>query len=70
MKKKGGRILNHLKLILMKNEFGVIELTKNELIECNGGMVMLIIGLFLPNFERFVDFVEGAKEGYERATNA
>jgi hypothetical protein len=54
----------------MKNEFGVIELTKNELIECNGGMVMLIIGLFLPNFKRFVDFVEGAKEGYERATNA
>jgi hypothetical protein len=54
----------------MKNEFGVIELTKNELIECNGGMVMLIIMLFTLDYKRFVDFVDGVRDGYERATNA
>jgi hypothetical protein len=54
----------------MKNEFGVIELTKNELNECNGGMVLLIITWFIPNFKKYQDFVEGIKEGYERALNA
>jgi hypothetical protein len=70
MRKKGGSFMNHLKMIFMKNEFGVIELTNNELNECNGGMLQLIITLFIPNFKNFQDFIQGAHEGYERATTA
>ena len=54
----------------MKNDFGVIELTKNDLIECNGGMVMLIITLFIPTFKKYQDFIEGVRDGFDRALNA
>jgi hypothetical protein len=52
----------------MGNKFGLTDLTQNELIECNGGWVQLVIGLFLPSIKRITDFVDGYKEGYNRGT--
>jgi hypothetical protein len=52
----------------MENKFGLTDLTENELKECNGGMFMSVIALFLTTEKKVLDFVQGVKEGYERAT--
>jgi len=52
----------------MGNEFGIIDLSENELKECNGGFVMLVIRLFIPTIKGILGFTEGLKEGYDRAT--
>jgi hypothetical protein len=52
----------------MVNKFGLIDLTENELKECNGGLFMSVISLFLATGKKVLDFVQGIKEGYERAT--
>jgi hypothetical protein len=52
----------------MENKFGLTDLTENELKECNGGMFMSVIALFLATEKKVLDFLEGVKEGYERAT--
>ena len=52
----------------MEDKFGLTELSENELKECNGGFVMLIISAFMPSVKKILDFVEGVKEGYNRAT--
>jgi hypothetical protein len=54
----------------MENKFGLTELTENELKECNGGFVKLIIACFMPSVKRILDFIEGVKEGYDGATTA
>jgi hypothetical protein len=51
----------------MENKFGLIDLSESELRECNGGL-MLVISLFLASGKKVLDFMEGIKEGYERAT--
>jgi hypothetical protein len=53
----------------MENKFGLIDLTESELKECNGGTS--IISFLLANncVKRLIDFVEGVKEGYARATS-
>jgi hypothetical protein len=68
MRKKWGRFQWPSNYIIMENKFGLIELTENELKECNGGS---IIAYFLASncVKRLIDFVEGVKEGYERATS-
>jgi hypothetical protein len=51
----------------MENKFGLTDLTESELKECNGGS---IIAYFLASncVKRLIEFAEGVKEGYERAT--
>lgn len=51
----------------MGNKFGIIELSENELKECNGGFFMSVISLFMTSGKKVIDFVEGVKEGYDRA---
>ena len=53
----------------MENKFDLIDLNENELRECNGGFVMLIIRIFTPTVKGIIGFVEGLKEGYERGTS-
>jgi hypothetical protein len=54
----------------MENKFDLIDLNEDELRECNGGFVMLIIRIFTPTVKGIIGFVEGVKEGYERGTAA
>jgi hypothetical protein len=71
MKKKWGeRIKYQLKLKVMENNFGLIDLSDHELNECNGGSVMLIISALMagPCVKRLHDFIDGVRAGYEQAT--
>jgi hypothetical protein len=53
----------------MGNKFGLIDLSEKELKECNGGLFMSVIALFLASGEKVFDLMAGLKEGYERATS-
>ena len=48
----------------MENNFCLTELSDHELKECNGGMFMSVIALFLATGEKVRDLVEGVIEGY------
>jgi hypothetical protein len=52
----------------MENKYGLTDLSDLELKECNGGLFMSVIALFLATGKKALDLVEGIKEGYERAT--
>lgn len=53
----------------MEKNYGVIDLNENELEENNGGAFpMLIIGALIPRIDRIIDFLDGLKEGYIKAT--
>lgn len=53
----------------MGNDYGLIDLTENELREQNGGVFpMLLIRLFTPTIEGFYGFINGFREGYTRTT--
>jgi hypothetical protein len=52
----------------MKNKYDLIELSDSELMECNGGKSMIDFLLASNCVIRLMDFVEGLKEGYARAT--
>ena len=52
----------------MENKFGLTDLSDHELKELNGGFLMSVIAFFLASGKKVLDFVEGVKEGYERAT--
>jgi hypothetical protein len=52
----------------MENKFGLIDLSDHELKECNGGMSIISFFLASNCVKRILDFAEGVKEGYERAT--
>ena len=69
MRKKGGRFsIVYIIIKIMEKKLGLTELSEKELIECNGGFfAQLIITAFIPTFEKVKDFVEGLKEGYQRA---
>lgn len=54
----------------METKIKLIDLSENELKECNGGFVLLVIKLFIPTIKGILGFGEGVKEGYERATVA
>jgi len=53
----------------MENKFVLIDLTEIELKECNGGMSIISYFLASNCVKRLIEFVEGAKEGYARATS-
>ena len=53
----------------MGKNYGLIDLCENELKEISGGMRMLVISFFLPNFDRFQNFMNGLREGYEHTTS-
>jgi hypothetical protein len=53
----------------MGNKFGLIDLTESELKECNGGASIISFFLATNCVKRLLDFVEGVKEGYIRATS-
>jgi hypothetical protein len=50
----------------MENKFGLIDLSDHELKECNGGMISFFLASYCV--KRILDFAEGVKEGYVRAT--
>jgi hypothetical protein len=54
----------------MEKNFGLTELTQNELMVYNGGWAQSIIASFLASncVKRLVEFVDGFKEGYSRGT--
>jgi hypothetical protein len=54
---------------VMENNFDLIDLNEDELRECNGGFVMLIIKIFTPSVKGIIGFFDGLKEGYERGTS-
>jgi hypothetical protein len=67
MRKKEGNT-NGILINIKMGKMNLTPLSQEELNEINGGFLMLIIGFLLPKPQRIFDFVEGAKEGYERAT--
>jgi hypothetical protein len=52
-------------------KLNVTSLNQNELKEINGGMPLLIIMYMTGGYciKRIVDFVDGVKEGYQRAVS-
>jgi hypothetical protein len=52
----------------MENKFGLTELSDLELKEYDGGKAMIDFLLASYGLKRLIDFVEGLKEGYNRAT--
>ena len=60
--------MNESKKIIMEKNYGLIDLCENELKEFNGGMRMLVISFFLPNFDRYQNFMNGLREGYAHTT--
>ena len=53
----------------MEKNYGMIELSKTELKEINGGTSpMLLIRLFGPSIEGLLAFRDGLKAGYDRTT--
>jgi hypothetical protein len=52
----------------MENKFGLIDLSDLELKECNGGVSIISFFLASNCVKRLIDFAEGVKEGYVRAT--
>jgi hypothetical protein len=69
MKKKWGRTKWYLiKILIMENKYGLVELSVTELKECNGGFVLLIISAFMTSYNKIHDLVDGYIEGYRRAT--
>ena len=58
-------ILKNIKM----EKMNLTSLSQDELKEINGGMLKLIIGIFLPSVKRIEDFIEGVREGYGRATS-
>jgi hypothetical protein len=70
MKKKRGIFKNLLNLIVMEtNELFVKELSVTELRDVTGGSFpMLIIKALIPTYERIKGFIDGFRQGYERAT--
>ena len=53
----------------MEKDYGLIELSENELKEQNGGVFsMLLIRLFVPTLEGVFGFRDGLRDGYSRAT--
>jgi hypothetical protein len=53
----------------MENKFGLTDLSDLELKECNGGVSIIAYFLASNCVKRLIDFVEGVKEGYNRATS-
>jgi lactobin A/cerein 7B family class IIb bacteriocin len=53
----------------MEKNYGMIELSKTELEEINGGLFpVLIIRLFGPSIGGILGFRDGLREGYVRTT--
>ena len=52
----------------MEKNNGLIELSKTELEEINGGFPMLLIRMFGPSIEGLLAFRDGLKAGYDRTT--
>ena len=53
----------------MEQNFGLVDLTEQEQKECNGGVSIISYFLASNCVKRLLDFVEGVKEGYTRATS-
>jgi hypothetical protein len=52
----------------MENKYDLIDLSNRELMECEGGKSMIDFLLASNCVIRLMDFVDGLKEGYARAT--
>jgi hypothetical protein len=64
----GKKIKCSLNIMSMKNKYGLTDLSELELMECNGGKSMIDFLLASNCVIRLMDFVEGLKAGYARAT--
>jgi len=52
----------------MGNNFGLIDLNENELRDCNGGFVLLVLYFLVAKPKDAIELVEGVIEGYKRGT--